>query len=68
MTERLIKHYLGHQFVLRHNYAFTYDCLICGLNVFENYQNNYMCQANKAEYEKKLTLTCDEFIIKKLLE
>lgn len=68
MTGKYIKHFLGHQFILRNNYLFTYDCLICGIDVYENYEDDYRYRTYKSEYEFKLTLTCNEIIIKKLLE
>lgn len=66
MTAKLIKHYLGHQFVLRHNHIFTYDCLICGLDV-EDYADNFVYVTN-LERKNKVILTCEEWMIKKLLE
>lgn len=64
MIDRVVK-YLGHEIILEKHSAFIYQCSKCDLFVWKLIDTDeFYIQKNNT----KLNITCDEMMIKKLLE
>lgn len=66
------KTYLGHLLIPNNNILYSWIDCICenckSYICFDMTNGNYVCNIEKTEFFDNLELTCDEIIIKKLLE
>ncbi len=64
--------FLEHEFFLRNNHKYTYDCYFCKIAAFHGVHDMWYIQCpdipSTNRFNKLLDLSCNEVIIKKLLE
>ncbi len=68
MATKEIEEYLGHVFIRRINHEYTYDCKNCKLPAYNNLFDKQQPLWFHLGSNILLKLTCNEFIIKRLLE
>lgn len=62
------KNILGHNFYVNDQYSESYICSKCGIQIFNFYTYKKIYTYDKCSFGTVLELTCDEQIIKNIIE
>lgn len=68
LVPHMIKHFLGHQFINKGKTDLRFTCLNCGFNVYIDAYSDKLLYYYVNYQAVIVSISCDEYIIKKLLE